>query len=143
MPIHNLQPKIGLNARMQLRVLLLRRNVITALGHFASWVVEILVFGVLEYVIVAHRDAFGLAHYIFLELVPSINYVVFPAVQTLSSHDLRAHVFSTEWMTAAAGKGASLCARACCASRGEAGAAAAAVDAMELQGLPNGNALHL
>ena len=115
---------------------------ITALGHFASWVVEILVFGVLEYVIVAHRDAFGLAHYVFLELVPSINFVVFPAVQTLSSHDLRAHVFSTEWLSAA-GKGALLC--ACCASRGQEGAAdaAAAVDAMELQGLPNGNALHL
>ena len=62
---------------------------ITALGHFASWIMEILVFGVLEYVIVVHRETLGFAHYIFLELVPSINYVIFPIVQTLSSHDLR------------------------------------------------------
>ena len=36
-----------------------------------------------------HRETLGFAHYIFLELVPSINYVIFPIVQTLSSHDLR------------------------------------------------------
>ena len=65
------------------------RNVITALGHFSSWIMEILVFGVLEYVIVVTGGKVSLAHYVFLFLVPSINYVVFPIVQTLSSHDLR------------------------------------------------------
>ena len=37
----------------------------------------------------AHRDTLGFGHYIFLEMVPSINYVIFPIVQTLSSQDLR------------------------------------------------------
>ena len=41
----------------------------------------------------AHRDSLGLAHWIFFMLLPSINYVIFPTVQTVTSHDLREHVF--------------------------------------------------
>ena len=42
-----------------------------------------------------HRDSLGLAHWIFFMLLPSINYVIFPTVQTVTSHDLRRHVFGT------------------------------------------------
>ena len=71
-----------------------KRNVITAVGHFASWLVEILIFGIVGYVISAHKDKLGVTHWLFMVLVPSVNYSVFPLVQTLTSQDLRHHVFS-------------------------------------------------
>ena len=41
------------------------------------------VFGGIEYVVTVtlHGDALGVAHWMFVQLVPSINYTVFPAVQ--------------------------------------------------------------
>ena len=71
-----------------------RKNVITAVGHFASWLVEVIIFGIVGYVISAHMDKLGLTHWVFMTLVPSVNYLVFPLVQTLTSQDLRSHVFS-------------------------------------------------
>ena len=55
----------------------------TSLGHFISWLAEIVVFGGIKYVVTAtlHGHALGLAHWIFVQLVPSINYTVFPAIQ--------------------------------------------------------------
>ena len=56
---------------------------VTSLGHFVSWVAEMVVFGGIEYVVTVtlHEDALGVAHWMFVQLVPSINYTVFPAVQ--------------------------------------------------------------
>ena len=71
-----------------------KRNVITAVGHFSSWMVEVIIFGIVGYVISAHKDKLGVTHWIFMVLVPSVNYSIFPLVQTLTSQDLRNHVFS-------------------------------------------------
>ena len=49
--------------------------------------------------------------------------------------NLRAHVFSLDWMWT--GKGTGACMRCACCKK------VPAVEAIELQGLPNGNALHL
>ena len=77
----------------------MQKNVITGMGHFISWLTEILVFVTIQVIVVAmgqvkwsqiHWDWF------FLMLWPSINYVVFPTVQVLTAKELRRHVFS--WM---------------------------------------------
>ena len=73
-----------------------KRNVITAMGHFISWTVEVIIFGIVGYVISAHKDKLGLTHWIFMVLVPSVNYSIFPLVQTLTSEELRGHVFSVK-----------------------------------------------
>ena len=41
----------------------------------------------------AHKDVLGMASWVFMMVLPSINYVIFPTVQTVTSHDLREHVF--------------------------------------------------
>ena len=55
----------------------------TSLGHFISWVMEIVLFGGIEYFVTVtlDGDALSIAHWMFVHLVPSINYTVFPAVQ--------------------------------------------------------------
>ena len=75
-----------------------RQSTITAAGHFASWVIEMMVFGVVAYVVQSvNRDEIPMSCWIFIRvLIPSVNYVLFPAVQAISSHDLRAHVFNIE-----------------------------------------------
>ena len=70
-----------------------KRNVITAVGHFVSWIVEVIIFGIVGYVISAHKEKLGLTHWIIMVMVPSVNYSIFPLVQTLTSQDLRNHVF--------------------------------------------------
>ena len=66
------------------------------------------------------RDLLG---HLVVELTPNLN--------------LRAHVFSLSWMWRT-GKSTVACMRGACCKN-----APSAVEAMELQGLPNGNALHL
>ena len=95
-----------------------KRNVITAVGHFASWLVEVIIFGIVGYVISAHKEKLGLTHWIFMVLVPSVNYSIFPLVQTLTSQDLRNHVFSMKC--------------ACCKSVGH------APEELELRVVPRG-----
>ena len=76
-----------------------RRNTVTAVGHFTSWAIEILIFGFLKYIVVAHRTSSGFsawACWLLGFFAFSINYVIFPSVQALSSEDLRAHVFSVD-----------------------------------------------
>ena len=77
----------------------LQKNVITGVGHFISWLTEILVFVTIQVIVLAmghvrwsqiHWDWF------FFMLWPSINYVVFPTVQVLTAKELRHHVFG--WM---------------------------------------------
>ena len=72
-----------------------RRNVITTAGHFASWLVEMVIFGVIQSRIMVHRERIGpLARWIFVLFLPSINYTIFPLVQALTSEDLREHIFN-------------------------------------------------
>ena len=71
----------------------IHKNVITGVGHFISWLTEISFFGILQVIVVANKDSMGLIPFIFFMLYPSINYVIFPTVQTLTSNDLRNHVF--------------------------------------------------
>ena len=74
-----------------------RRNVITTAGHFASWLVEMMLFGVIQTRIMVHRELLGpLARWIFVLFLPSFNYTIFPLVQALTSQDLREHIFSLE-----------------------------------------------
>ena len=40
-------------------------------------------------VVMAHKDVLGMTSWVFMMVLPSINYVVFPLAQTLASPDLR------------------------------------------------------
>ena len=73
-----------------------RRNVITTAGHFTSWLVEMLFFGVLQSIVLGNKELVKNKELvrIFLLLLPSVNYVIFPLVQALTSHDLREQIFS-------------------------------------------------
>ena len=76
-----------------------RRNTVTAVGHFTSWTIEILIFGFLIYIGVAHKStsAFSAwACWLLGFFAASINYVIFPSVQAMTSEDLRDHVFSVD-----------------------------------------------
>ena len=72
-----------------------KKNVITAMGHFVSWVVEIFVFGAIALMLYSlHlQDKLSQRSGIFLILIPSINYAIFPTIQVFTSQDLRLHVF--------------------------------------------------
>ena len=41
----------------------------------------------------AHSEELSLALWIWLWSTPSMNYAIYPVVQTITSEDLRAHVF--------------------------------------------------
>ena len=69
-----------------------RKNAITGLGHFISWIVEMILFGVSQYIIVEHKEVLGLSHWVIFMLLPSLNYI-FPTVQILTSPDLRHYAF--------------------------------------------------
>ena len=74
-----------------------RRNTVTAVGHFVSWSVEILLFGVGNYLIMASKKTNNSTalHFIYFKfLVPSINYVIFPLVQAITSEELRDCLFN-------------------------------------------------
>ena len=95
---HKQHVKLCLSNKPKLANTKKRQNTITTVGHFASWVVEILIFGVIQYVLAVNKDTIPLSYWIFLRvLLPSINYVVFPFVQAMTSQDLRTHVFSLEY----------------------------------------------
>ena len=49
-----------------------------------------------QFIVAAAKDSLGLTRWIFFMLWPSINYVVFPTVQTLTSDELRKVTFG--WM---------------------------------------------
>ena len=44
-------------------------------------------------VVMAHKDVLGMASWVFMMVLPSINYVIFPLAQTLASPDLRQKSF--------------------------------------------------
>ena len=95
---HKQHVKLCLSNKPKLASSKKRQNTITTVGHFASWVAEILIFCVIQYVLAVNRDTIPLTYWIFLRvLLPSINYVVFPLVQAMTSQDLRSHVFSLDY----------------------------------------------
>ena len=105
----------------------MRQNTITTVGHFASWAVEMLVFGVIGNTLAANQDKFPCFNWIFLRvMLPSINYVIFPSVQAFASPDLRDHIFNLEWC-----REISVCEGSHEAEQGE---------QIELQPVQNGNA---
>ena len=76
-----------------------RRNAITSVGHFVSWLVEAIMFGLISFAIMEYGcgDCLSLTHMIIIVLIPSINYVLIPLVQITTSDDLRANVFHYGW----------------------------------------------
>lgn len=94
---HKRHVKLCLMNKPKLAKMKKRRNTISAVGHFVSWSVEVLMFAFGMYIREASRETSNLNAwnlFYFRLLVPSINYVVFPTVQALTSKDLRNHVFN-------------------------------------------------
>ena len=108
-----------------------KKNVITATGHLLSWVIEFLLFGMIMVFAHASEDTLDISMWIFFMLFPSMNYAIFPTIQTLTSPDLRHHVFGQMSFT-------------CCKCRrgGQSVDAAAAAEEIELNLLSNGNVVH-
>ena len=69
-----------------------RKNVITAMGHFLSWLIEIIAVALSSSTVFGKRV--GLAQWIIVMLYPSINYI-FPTIQILTSPELRDNVFGS------------------------------------------------
>ena len=76
----------------------LKCELITGVGHFISWLTEIVAFIIIQVIVMARKDSMGHIHFdwFFLVLWQSINYVIFPTVKILTSKELREHVFG--WM---------------------------------------------
>ena len=72
-----------------------RENTITTAGHFVSWLLEILIFGVIQCVLCNREDT--IYNFFFGQLIQSMNYVVFPSVQAMTSQELRGHVFNLKF----------------------------------------------
>ena len=108
-----------------------KKNAITAMGHFLSWVIEFLLFGVLNVIGHASEDALDLSVWIFFMLFPSMNYAIFPTIQTLTSPNLRHHVF-----------GQMSCTCCKCSRGGQSVDAADAAEEIKLNVLSNGNVNH-
>ena len=85
-----------------------RQNTITTVGHFISWLAEIVIIGVLQYTAVKKEINIGGGFFIFFNvLLLSINYVVFPCIQAITSQELRAHVFDIKYCQVNDGNAAS------------------------------------
>ena len=100
----------------------MHKNVVTGVGHFISWLIEFLLFVICHSIVTAQKDSLGFAHWMYFMLWPSVNYVVFPTVQTLTSDNLRGHAFG--WMYSS-----------CCKRK----TAARAVDIAMIEANPNNN----
>ena len=77
-----------------------RRNAVTALGHFFSWLIECIVFGTCLFIINSESGPLGhnTPRWIFVMLLPSINYAVFPWAQVFTSPELRNYVFGPPYL---------------------------------------------
>lgn len=90
---HKRHVQLCLQNKPKLAKLKKRRNTISAIGHFTSWFAEMLISGFLYYIIVGSGKAAEFGQFYLWLFTPSINFVIFPAVQALTSDDLRGHVF--------------------------------------------------
>ena len=95
---HKRHVQLCLQNKPKLAKLKKRRNTISAIGHFTSWFAELLIFGLIHYVATASSKDTMLGEFYLRLFMPSINFVVFPAVQALTSHDLRGHVFCLDFL---------------------------------------------
>ena len=109
-----------------------RKNTITSLGHFISWLIECIVFGTCHWIVNSKQGPSGLASQLFVMMLPSINYAVFPTAQVFTSPGLRSHVFGPPYLPT------SSCECFACTSSEEEGA-----PALEMNVLRNGHALHI
>ena len=119
------KPKLAKNKK--------RQNTISTVGHFVSWVTELIVFSGLAYTTNRNKDNVNNTFYgwlFFQVFLPSINYIVFPSVQVIASKELRAHVFNMEYFEEVC-----LCANCMSPNNVE----AAAPQEFELQVIPNGH----
>lgn len=57
-----------------------KKNIISSVGHFISWVVETVMFSPLALLhgTMAPNSGMGLYYWMFIVLIPCINYIVFP-----------------------------------------------------------------
>ena len=108
-----------------------RQNAVTTMGHFTSWMAEIVIFGLLQYAYGLVGDPFYV-WICFRVLIHSIDYVVFPSIKVMSSKELRAHVFNLNFCK-------EICGSVKCKSEIDVEAA----EEIELQDLPNGNIHHM
>lgn len=111
-----------------------RKNTITSLGHFISWLIECVVFGTCHWMVNTRQGPSGEANQFFLMMLPSINYAVFPTAQVFTSPELRNHVFSPPYLST------SSCECFTCTSSDD---SQEGDPALEMNILQNGNALHI
>ena len=94
---HRRHAKLCLSNKPKLANRKKRQNTITAVGNFTSWVAEALINGIIQYVVLVNSDKMPLFCYFFLrEMLPSIYFVIFPIILSLTSPDLRHSVFSPQ-----------------------------------------------
>ena len=75
-----------------------RKNSITASGHFISWVIEIILFFAVQSIVARQRvdqNSMSLASWMLIMLIPSINYCILPMAQVSTSPELRSHMLSS------------------------------------------------
>lgn len=75
-----------------------RKNSITASGHFICWLIEITILFGVQVVVARQREdqnSMSLASWVFATLLPSINYCILPMSQISTSPELRSHMFSS------------------------------------------------
>ena len=117
-----------------------RRNAITAMGHLFSWLLECVVFVICQFLVKSMDDSditdLGSYEWMFIMLLPSINYLVFPMAQAFTSPELRSHIFSTECCQC----------QDCTCTDGDPEQEGEGLEhqvAIQLQPLANGNILHI
>ena len=96
---HKRHVRLCLSNKPKVAKLKRSQNTVTAVGHFTSWVAEVLIFGLLQFIVSANQESlpleFEFITWIILRVFRhSINYSVFPMVQCVTSKDLRAFVFN-------------------------------------------------
>ena len=126
-------PNSNSNPRVQVR-----RNAVTAVGHFFSWLIECLVFGTCHFFINSEIGPLGRISWIFVMLLPSINYAVLPFAQVFTSPELRNYVFRPPYFPTISL--ATVCYSLTCACTSE---EEGADQGMEMNVVQNGHALHI
>ena len=111
-----------------------RKNTITSLGHFISWLIECVVFGTCHWIVNSRQGPSGPASQFFIMILPSINYAVFPTAQVFTSPELRNHVISPPYLPTCS------CECFTCTSSEDPQEDA---PALQMNVLQNGNALHI
>ena len=91
---HKKHVKLCLSNKPQLAKKMKNQNTISTVGHFASWLTELILFSLSHCMVLCEHYPYNI--FIFRLLLPSISYIVFPSVQVIASQDLKKHVFSLD-----------------------------------------------